>query len=1002
MKPKLIFALIALFLPTLVFAQEWMLNEKMDDLLINIKQVQKENPDAGRQVPRLLGEWNMDMSSPLAVRELSRLLRQDAPEELLRHQLPLLMERYGRDHREQRTELLSSLPVTTADNHPLAPEQRGVIAQVLEDFQVNENVGGCAQCFPAIAVDGSGNFVVVWEDYRNGTSDIYIQRYTSSGLKQGANFRVNDESSSRKEDPAIAVDAAGNFMVVWMDCRNGGQDPDIYAQRYSSSGEAQGANFQVNNEDSRYLMTFEPAIAADAEGNFVVVWQHVWYYPGACGSAANIYGQRYNSSGEAQGANFRVNDGLSGEQWHPAIAADGGGNFVVAWKHEGDGRNPRGIYAQRYTSSGAKQGANFRVDDDSGFSNKFRPAIAVDAGGNFVVAWVDSRKGNYENYDIYAQRYSSSGIAQGKNFQVNEISGSVVDYCLGPSVSLDSGGNFVVAWVDSRKGNYENCDIYAQRYSSSGIAQGKNFQVNEISGSVDCWSGPSVSLDSGGNFLVVWHDYRNGDPDIYAQRYSSSGAKEGANFVVNDDSGSSDQWYPGIAVDRGGNFVVVWMDARNGNSDIYGQRYSSSGEAQGVNFWVNDASGEGWQSDPAVAVDGGGNFVVVWEYYQNENSDIYAQRYNSRGVKQGSNFRVNDDSGSSGQDCPAIAVDASGNFVVVWKDYRNESGNIYAQRYNSSGIAQGNNFQVNDISGNVYGWSGPSVAFDSNGNFVVVWEGDSDIYGQCYSSRGVKQGSNFRVNDDSGSSGQDCPAIAVDASGNFVVVWRDSRNGKSDVYDIYGQRYTSSGAKQGMNFRVNDDSSSSWQWYPAIAADRSGNTVVVWEDYRNGDSDIYAQLFDRQGQRIGSNYRVNNDTGKKNQMRPDVKFVNGHIYYTWDDNRIEGQGYNIFARVDRFSASAIPVGVPEKCVLYPNYPNPFNLATTISFGLPQPAHVQVQIFDVNGRKVKRLVDQVCGAGVHSVVWNGTDEADRKVSSGIYICRFSAGKVVLNRKLILVK
>jgi len=64
--------------------------------------------------------------------------------------------------------------------------------------------------------------------------------------------------------------------------------------------------------------------------------------------------------------------------------------------------------------------------------------------------------------------------------------------------------------------------------------------------------------------------------------------------------------------------------------------------------------------------------------------------------------------------------------------------------------------------------------------------------------------------------------------------------------------------------------------------------------------------------------------------------------------------------------------------------------------------VQVQIFDVNGRKVKRLVDQVCGAGVHSVVWNGTDEADRKVSSGIYICRFSAGKVVLNRKLILVK
>jgi hypothetical protein len=1001
MKPKLIFVLIALFLPTLVFAQEWMLNEKMDDLLIRIKQVQKGNPGAERQVQRLLGEWNTDMRSPMAMRELSRLLRQDAPEELLRHQLPLLMERYGRDHREQRTELLSSLPVTTADNHPLAPEQRGVIAQVLEDFQVNENVGGCAQCFPAIAVDGSGNFVVVWEDYRNGTSDIYIQRYTSSGLKQGANFRVNDESSSRKEDPAIAVDAAGNFMVVWMDCRNGGQDPDIYAQRYSSSGEAQGANFQVNNEDSRYLMTFEPAIAADAEGNFVVVWQHVWYYPGACGSAANIYGQRYNSSGEAQGANFRVNDGLSGSQSYPAIAVDGGGNFVVVWKDEGDGMNPHGIYAQRYTSSGAKQGANFRVNDDIGFSYKFRPAIAVDAGGNFMVAWVDSRKGNYENCDIYAQRYSSSGIAQGINFQVNEISSSV-DNQSGPSVSLDSGGNFLVVWHDYRNGDP---DIYAQRYSSNGAKQDANFRVNDDSGS-SFQLHPAVSGDISGNVLVVWEDERNLDSDIYAQRYSS-GAKQDANFMVNDDSGSSYQYYPAIAVDGGGNFVVVWMDARNGNSDLYGQRYISSGEAQGVNFLVNDASGTDEPVYPVIAVDAGGNFVVVWEDYRNGNSDIYAQRYNSSGVKQGANFRVNDASGEGWQSDPAVAVDGGGNFVVVWKDYRNESGNIYAQRYNSSGIAQGNNFQVNDISGNVYGWSGPSVALDISGNFVVVWEGDSDIYGQCYNSSGVKQASNFRVNDDSGSSGQDCPAIAVDAGGNFVVVWRDSRKGKSDVYDIYGQRYMSSGAKQDANFRVNDDSSSSWQWYPAIAADRSGNIVVVWEDHRNGDPDIYAQLFDSQGQRIGSNYRVNNDTGKKKQMNPDVKLVNGHIYYTWEDTRIEGQGYDIFARVDRFSTSVIPGAdrierVPTKYVLYPNYPNPFNPATTISYALPQPAHVQVQIFDVNGREVKRLVDQACSAGVHSVVWNGTDEADRKVCSGIYICRFSAGEVMLHRKMILVK
>ncbi|MDZ7399744.1 MAG: BACON domain-containing carbohydrate-binding protein [candidate division KSB1 bacterium] len=93
---------------------------------------------------------------------------------------------------------------------------------------------------------------------------------------------------------------------------------------------------------------------------------------------------------------------------------------------------------------------------------------------------------------------------------------------------------------------------------------------------------------------------------------------------------------------------------------------------------------------------------------------------------------------------------------------------------------------------------------------------------------------------------------------------------------------------------------------------------------------------------------------------------------------------------------------PEEYLLYPNYPNPFNPTTTISYALPEAAHVQVQIFDINGREVKRLVDQMCDAGVHSVVWDGTDEAQQRVASGIYICRFSAGEVVLNRKLVLAK
>lgn len=202
----------------------------------------------------------------------------------------------------------------------------------------------------------------------------------------------------------------------------------------------------------------------------------------------------------------------------------------------------------------------------------------------------------------------------------------------------------------------------------------------------------------------------------------------------------------------------------------------------------------------------------------------------------------------------------------------------------------------------------PAIAVNGSGNFVVVWEdyrnGDPDIYAQRYTSSGATQGANFRVNDDTGSSWQRYPAIAVDRGRNFVVVWEDHRN----VYwDICAQRYSSSSAKEGANFRVNDDTGSPRQEFPAIAVDGGGNFVVVWEDGRNGNANIYAQLFDSMGQKIGSSYRVNNDTGTKDRLYPDVKLVNGHIYYAWQDNRIEGQGYDIFARVDRFNfAPAAP------------------------------------------------------------------------------------------------
>jgi hypothetical protein len=86
-----------------------------------------------------------------------------------------------------------------------------------------------------------------------------------------------------------------------------------------------------------------------------------------------------------------------------------------------------------------------------------------------------------------------------------------------------------------------------------------------------------------------------------------------------------------------------------------------------------------------------------------------------------------------------------------------------------------------------------------------------------------------------------------------------------------------------------------------------------------------------------------------------------------------------------------------------NYPNPFNPTTTISFSVSQtPSFVNLEIFNVKGQKVKTLVNEKLVTGIHQVVWNGDDESNKSVSSGIYFYKLKSGKYTSIKKMILLK
>ena len=383
------------------------------------------------------------------------------------------------------------------------------------------------------------------------------------------------------------------------------------------------------------------------------------------------------SQGNPLGPEFRVNTYTTGAQGFASAAADGSGNFVVAWTSRQDASS-YGTFGQRYSASGSTLGPEFRVNT---FMTDFQgyPSVAADASGNFVVAWISNLQDG-SGTGVFGQRYLSSGAPVGPEVRINTYTTSEQR---DPSVAADSSGNFVVTWQSS--GQAAVWDVFGQRYSSTGAPLGPEFRVNTFT--TGSQYRPAVASDSlTGNFVVVWRSYQAASWGIFGQRYSSSGTPLGAEFRVNTTAVSPylNPPVPSIATDPSGNFVVVWDSLQDGSMlAISGQRFASSGAPLGSEFRVNTYT-TGHQNLASVAADSSGNFVVTWESYGQDGAHwgVFGQRYASTGAPLGPEFRVNTYT-TSYQTDPFVAADSLGNFVVVWNSNLQDGSNlgVFGQRY---------------------------------------------------------------------------------------------------------------------------------------------------------------------------------------------------------------------------------------------------------------------------------------------------------------------------------
>ena len=434
---------------------------------------------------------------------------------------------------------------------------------------------------------------------------------------------------------------------------------------------------------------YAPVSVSDGAGGAIVAW-----YDYRLGSSAAIYAQHVLAGGgvdPAWPADGRAICTASALRQDPVIASDGAGGAIVAWTdHRGTTSD---IYAQRVLSSGSVDPA-WPVDGAAlvtDLLDQSQAQIVADGSGGAVVAWLDSRSGNF---DIYSHHVLATGLAD----PAWPVNGRAVCVAAGPQehpmIAMTGANDAILTWQDQRVGS--SYDVYAQRVLLSGIVD-PSWPGNGrlLCGAANSQSAPVLVSDGAGGAIVAWEDARAGFvSDIYAAHVSAGGAAD-PSWPVNGlavCTASDSQRYPQIIRDAANGAIVTWQDQRAGVPlDIYAQHVLVSGSVDGV--WpVNGAAAcvaSGDQYTPSLASDGAGGAVIAWiDYRSLVKADLYASRVRANGVVDAAWSAGGAAICTDGADQYLVMLvsDGAGGAVLAWQDRRGGDDDIYAQRVNGSGV----------------------------------------------------------------------------------------------------------------------------------------------------------------------------------------------------------------------------------------------------------------------------------------------------------------------------
>jgi hypothetical protein len=475
------------------------------------------------------------------------------------------------------------------------PEELEAVDEFLPGFLYEAaQVQACKPCAPNCAdrVCGFDDCLGSCGECADGESCVLGQCLDHPADDSSAD-QVNAFTEGNQTAPSVALLGGDDFIVAWQSCPRlapghateavttpqDGSYCGVYARKYSGGETDNPAPvFEVNVttlEDQR-----APVVAGAPDGSFLIAWEScpVTGSLGQDGGECGIIARFYSADGASPSDEIIVNESTQWNQWHAATARLMDGRFIVVWEGGRVGDGPIGIGGRIISATEEVASPEFAVSSAE-LGGQELPSIAALSDGGFFVAWQTCAGAIYDTM-ISPDGDGCAIVAQRFDGELDPVGGELVvnTYPEGeqvrPSVSGLEGGGALVTWTSWGQDG-DGWGIFGQRFDTSGILDGGEFQVNTyFPGDQEV---PTTLGLPDGSSVVFWEgSFVDSNNSFTGQLYSTQGVPEGTNFALGNNVGISQRDGAFAAFPNGDVLMAFWSGASDGDgAGIFVRRLAS-------------------------------------------------------------------------------------------------------------------------------------------------------------------------------------------------------------------------------------------------------------------------------------------------------------------------------------------------------------------------------------------------------------------------------------------